>query len=61
MKLKAQNMLRSGDWSIVEKNRRAGLRMVCEGDIGTLGSIHLDVPSLAPALDTGEVILNGYW
>jgi hypothetical protein len=29
-----------------------------EGHVGTLGSIHLDTPSLTPALDTGGMVLK---
>ena len=47
---KIANMLGSGDGNVIEENRRAGLTTECEGDVGALGSIHLDTPSPARKL-----------
>ena len=60
MEPKVANMNRSGDGNGVEENRRSGLTTEYEGDVGTLGSIHLDKPSLATTLDTGQVVLKDW-
>ena len=52
-------MLWGGDRNIIEEDRRAELTTECEGEVGTLGPIHLNSPSLAPALDVGKVVLEG--
>ena len=33
--------------------------MECEGEVGSLGPIHLSSPTLSPALDVGKVVLEG--
>ena len=48
-------MLWGRDRKIIVEDRRAGLTTECEGEVGTLGPIHFNVPSLEPALDTRKV------
>jgi hypothetical protein len=51
-------MLRRGNGNVIKEERRTGPTTECEGDVGTLGSIHLDTPSPTPTLDTREVVLK---
>jgi hypothetical protein len=55
---KVTNMLRRGNGNVIEEDRRAGPTTEREGNVGTLSSVHLDAPSPAPALHTGEVVLK---
>jgi hypothetical protein len=45
--------------------KREGLTAECEGELGTLGAIHLNSPMPAPALNGGKVVLerlgSGVW
>jgi hypothetical protein len=51
-------MLRKGNRNVIEEERKAGPATEYEGHVETLGSIHLDTPSLTPALDTREMLLK---
>ena len=53
------NLLRSWDGNMVVENRR--LMTECVGEMGTLGSVLLDTPSPAPALDCGKVFLEDWY
>ena len=53
------NFWKTKDWEIIKEYGRAGLTTEGEGEVSTLGSIHLDTPSLVPVLDTGEMLLDG--
>jgi hypothetical protein len=39
---KVANILWSGNRNVVKEDRRAGLTTECEGEVGTLGPIHLN-------------------
>jgi hypothetical protein len=56
---KVANIVWSGDRNVVKEDRRASLTTECEGDEGTLGPIHLNSPTPAPALIGGKVTLKG--
>ena len=43
----------------VEEDERAELTSEYEGEMGTLGPVHLHMPSPASALDCGKVVLEG--
>ena len=59
MEPKIAKLLRSWNGNIVKVDRRAGLSTECEGEIRTLGPIHLHTPSPATCLDCGKVFLEG--
>jgi hypothetical protein len=50
-------ILRRGNGNVIEEDRPKTER---EGHVGTLGSIHLDTLSPAPALDTKEMVLKDF-
>ena len=51
-------MWKRGDGDIVIEYRRVGLTTEGEGEVSSLGSIHLDSPSLVLVLNSGEMILK---
>ena len=49
-----------GRYRNITEGRWAGLMTECEGEVGTLGLIHRNSLSLAPALDVRKVVLEGW-
>jgi hypothetical protein len=62
---KVANILWSGDRNVIKEDRRADLTTECKGEVGTLGPIHINSPTLAPPLNGGKVVLkdlgSGFW
>jgi hypothetical protein len=51
-------MFRREDKNCIKGERRAGPTMERKGEVSTLGPIHLDTPSTAPAFYFTEMILE---
>ena len=50
------NLLRSEDWKIIEKEWRTRWMTECKGEVGTLGTVNTYLPPLAPGLDARQVL-----
>jgi hypothetical protein len=58
MEPKVANMFGRGNENVFEEDKRRGPSRECEGEMGSFGSIHLDAPSPAPVLGTGDAVLK---